>query len=204
MTHKDPLRPKLWTPRPVSETIAVYSDWADSYDSDLARRGYHTPKRIAAALRAQMSDDGPVLDFGCGTGLSGVALQAQGFAPLHGTDITAEMVDKAREKTLYEHIWVGTPGEPPCPAGTYQAIVATGVISLGAAPPETLDLVAAALAPGNLLAFSFNDPTLEDGSYDVKLTEAVQAGTFEVLSREHGPHLDDLNMGSDVIVTRRL
>ena len=200
----DPLKPKLWTPRPVAETIAVYTDWADSYDADLAKRGYHTPVRLAAALRAQMVDNGPVLDFGCGTGLSGKALAAVGFEPLDGTDITAEMVEKARHKRIYRNVTVGKPGSDPCPPGTYRAIVATGVISLGAAPPETLDQLSRSLAPGDFLAMSFNDPTLEDGSYDARLMDAVADGTYEILSREHGPHLDDLNMGADVIVARRL
>jgi len=97
----DPLKPKLWTPRPVEDTIQVYTDWADSYDADLAKRGYHTPARIAAALRTQMVDDGPVLDFGCGTGLSGQALITAGFDPIDGTDITAEMAEKARDKGIY-------------------------------------------------------------------------------------------------------
>lgn len=200
----DPLKPNLWTPRPVGETIQVYTDWADSYDADLAKRGYHTPARIAAALREQMPDDGPVLDFGCGTGLSGFALSSVGFGPIDGTDITAEMAEKARVKGIYRSVSVGIPGAAPCPAGTYKAIVATGVISLGAAPPETFDVVASSLAPRDVLAFSFNDPTLADGSYDEKLSGLVKNGTFEILSRSHGPHLDDLQMGADVIVARRL
>lgn len=200
----DPLKPKLWTPRPVNETIQVYTDWADSYDADLAKRGYHTPNRIAAALREHMAYDGPILDFGCGTGLSGLALQAVGFGPLDGTDITAQMAEKARAKGIYRSVTIGQPGQAPCPPGSYKAIVATGVISLGAAPPETLDLVTASLKAGDFLAFSFNDPTLADGTYDARLLEAVAEGTLEILSRAHGPHLDDMNMGADVIVARRL
>ncbi|WP_242650488.1 class I SAM-dependent DNA methyltransferase [Cognatiyoonia koreensis] len=183
--------------------MAVYSDWAESYDADLAKRGYHTPQRVAQALRTQMSEDGPVLDFGCGTGLSGKALNSLGFDPIHGVDITAEMAEQARAKNIYERVWVGTPGQPPCPAGSYKAIVATGVISLGAAPPESLSIVLASLSSGNLLAFSFNDPTLEDGRYDAVLSKLVSDGALTILSREHGPHLDDMKMGADVIVARR-
>lgn len=66
---KDVMRPALWTPRPVDETIAIYADWAATYDDDLGKRGYHTPTRIADALKAFAKPDDPVLDFGCGTGL---------------------------------------------------------------------------------------------------------------------------------------
>ena len=40
----------LWMERPVTETLDLYADWAANYDSDLAKAGYFTPSRIAAAL----------------------------------------------------------------------------------------------------------------------------------------------------------
>lgn len=194
-----PLKPQLWTPRPVAETVQVYTDWADSYDLDVKERGYVTPMRIAEALAAHISPGTCILDFGCGTGLSGLALQTLGLGPLHGTDITKAMVDEAQEKGIYEKLWVSEPGESP-PSG-YGAIVATGVVSLGAAPPETFDLLLDALEPGGLFALSFNDPTLEDGSYDARLT--ARADDFEMLHRAHGPHLTAADMGCDVMVLRR-
>lgn len=205
MSDKTPMKPQLWTDRSVEETLEVYRDWAETYDADVTGRGYHTPARIAAALAAHLAPGrGPILDFGCGTGISGAALRAAGFGPLHGTDITAEMVDLARTKALYEELWVGEPGAVPATPGTYPAIVATGVVSLGAAPPETLDELFAALGPGGLLAFSFNDPTLADPRFDAALSAHVTAGRARILSRSHGPHLDDMQMGSDVIVAERL
>jgi hypothetical protein len=59
------------------------------------------------------------------------------------------------------------------------------------------------LSPGGVLALSFNDPTLADGSYDAVLDRHVAKGEVTVTAREHGPHLDDVGMGSDVIVLRR-
>lgn len=201
---KDPLKPQLWTERSVDETIEVYRDWADTYDSDLAKRGYHTPARIADMLAPHLEGNSrPVLDFGCGTGVSGAALTSRGIGPLHGTDITDSMVEIAKRKGLYEKLWVGVPGDRPAEPGTYAAIVAAGVVSLGAAPAETLDTLVDALAPGDLLALSFNDPTLAHGGYDARLDGLIDAGRIEILERTHGPHLDDLEMGSDVILLRR-
>ena len=193
------LKPQLWTPRPVAETIDVYTDWADRYDADVKERGYVTPARIAEALARFIEPGRTILDFGCGTGLSGLALKAVGLGPLHGSDITEAMVDLAEEKDIYEKLWTSQPGDAP-PDG-YAAIVATGVVSLGAAPPEPFDRLLDALAPGALLAMSFNDPTLEDGSYDARLE--ARADDFETLFREHGPHLTGAEMGADVMVLRR-
>lgn len=199
------MRPKLWTERPVSETIELYTDWAESYDHDVTSRGYHTPRRIAEALRLYKDDiNGPVLDFGCGTGISGVALTMVGFDQIHGTDITEEMLNKANEKNVYRKLWHSQPGDIPAAPGTYQLIVAAGVVSLGAAPPETLSLILDALASGSFAAISFNEPTLNDGRFDAVLNEEIDAKRCEIVFRENGPHLDDMDMTSDVIILRRI
>ena len=200
---KSPLRPDLWTPRPVEETIAVYANWADTYDADITARGYHTPSRIAKALKDITKPDTNILDFGCGTGFSGQVLRDAGFIKLHGTDVTAEMLQKAIERGVYTKTWLSHPGELSFGRGAYPIIVAAGVVSLGAAPPETLGALAGKLNTGGLLALSYNDPTLADASYTEALSTEIGAGRAEVIFREHGPHLDDMDMGSDIIVLRR-
>lgn len=193
------LTPGLWTPRSVDETRAIYADWADHYDADVTGAGYATPARIAKALRAAGADPAaPVLDYGCGTGLSGAALAAAGFTQCDGTDISAEMLEQARAKAIYGRLWVSEPATAP-PA--YPAMVATGVISLGAAPPETLALLLSSLAPGGLLAFSYNDATLGDQTYLDALATARSTATL--LSEAHGPHLPEKGMGATVYVLRK-
>ncbi|MGB0799076.1 MAG: class I SAM-dependent DNA methyltransferase [Planktomarina sp.] len=195
----------LWVPRPVEETLSIYAKWAASYDADLAKAGYQTPARLANALTQYVSAATPILDFGCGTGLSGQALQHAGFVTCHGTDISPEMLDIAQGRGLYDKLWQGAPGEMRnVMPGDYQVIIATGVVSLGAAPPETLSLLIDHLTPGGIVALSFNDPTIEIGTYDKVLNYELDAKRIEMLFREHGPHLSDKNMGSDVIVLKRL
>lgn len=201
---KDVLRPALWTPRPVEETIAVYADWADSYEEEVTKRGYRTPDRLAAALADHVTADTEILDFGCGTGIGGAALRRAGFKVIDGTDITAEMLEKAAKLGIYRKTWHSAPDDMGFEGGAYPVIVAVGVVSLGAAPAETLAPLVAQLDAGGLLALSFNDPTLRDDTYADALQEQVARGRAEVIFREHGPHLDDVGMGSDVIILRRL
>jgi len=199
------LKPQLWVERSVEETQAVYTDWAQTYEAEVTARGYHTPARLAAMLASEIpSDERPILDFDCGTGLSGVALRHAGLAPLHGTDINAEMLAEATPKGIYQTTFLSEPGALDVSPGTYRAIVAAGVISLGAAPPETLDVLVAATVPGDLIALSFNDPTLAHGGYQAQLETHIAAGHLEERVRAHGPHLDDVEMGSDVILLCRL
>lgn len=203
-------QPDLWTPRSVADTQRIYADWADTYEDDVTAMAYATPARVAQAL-ADTGDSkaAAVLDFGCGTGLSGLALAEQGFGPIDGTDISEAMLAHATQKALdgvpvYRRLWVGTPGRIDTQPGDYSAIVATGVISLGAAPPEMLAVLLQALAPGGLLVISYNDPTLENQAYVDALDAAQTEGLTEVVFREHGPHLNASVTGSDVIVLRRL
>ena len=84
--------------------------------------------------------------------------------------------------------------------GGYAAIAAIGVIGAGAAPPQVLDRIAAALAPGGLTVFSFNDHTLADPAYAARVAALVQAGQLRERFREHGPHLPGLNLQSTVHV----
>lgn len=194
----------LWAPRSVEDTLKLYADWADSYDAAMDQMSYATPGRVAQALAQVTTDRGPVLDFGCGTGLSGLALRAQGFEVVDGTDISAEMLEEARAKGAYRDLWLGTPGEVSVTVGDYASIAAVGVVSLGAAPPAMLDVLLNALTPGGYLAFSFNDPTLQDDMYLDALANALDSGKAVQRFREHGPHLSEKVTGSDVIVLERL
>ncbi|MEM7753924.1 MAG: methyltransferase domain-containing protein [Pseudomonadota bacterium] len=196
---------QLWTPRPVEETRKIYAEWAESYDSDVAEWGYATPGRIAMALRrTEANVDKGVLDYGCGTGLCGMALRAVGFDVIDGTDISPEMLEKAHTSEVYRALWLGEPGSMGhVGAGDYAAIAACGVVSLGAAPPETLDLLVEAMAPGTRLAFSFNEATMADRSYTDRLDIITLAPDMELIFEEDGPHLPAKNMSSTVYVLQR-
>ena len=78
-----------------AETRALYDDWSASYDAEITENGYATPRRIAEALAQFADPSAPILDFGCGTGLSGLALKAAGFQTIDGADLSADMLKGA-------------------------------------------------------------------------------------------------------------
>lgn len=205
MSTEDDTPEGLWTRHSVEETQKIYADWAETYSADVTKWGYATPARIAMALRQSGANvEKPVLDFGCGTGLSGLALKAVGFDVIDGTDISPEMLAQAESSGAYRQVWHGTPGSMGhVKRGDYPILVATGVVSLGAAPPETLDMLIEALGPGGLLAFSFNEATLADRAYTDRLDIAVLAPDLELVFEETGPHLPAKDMTSAVYVLKR-
>ena len=74
---------------------------------------------------------------------------------------------------------------------------------MGAAPPETLFLVLEALAPGGLLAFSYNDATLPVAGYMDALAKVQSDGTASLIFDEYGDHLPGKNMKSRVYILEK-
>ena len=183
----------------------LYDDWASSYDDDVTGNDYRTPGRVAAALAAHLpARETPVLDFACGTGLSGAALAAAGFTVIDGCDLSAPMLETARGRGIYRHLVKLAPDEAPAVApGNYGAIAAIGALSPGAAPAYYLDILLARLAPGGLLALSYNDHTLAEPDYTTRLAQAVKSGTVAERFREHGDHLVKLGSKSTVYILEK-
>jgi len=187
-----------------AESQELYSDWSATYDAEVAAEGYATPKRLAEALAAVAPPGTPVLDYGCGTGLSGVALKMAGFSNLTGFDITPEMVEISRQKQIYNKVAaIDADTDPPISPGDFGAIVACGVIGAGAAPPTAFDQLMHALGPGGILCFSYNDHTLKDRAYMVKISEWVDCGAAALLSQSHGDHLPGRGIKSTVFVLQK-
>jgi predicted TPR repeat methyltransferase len=187
------------------DAAGFYDRWAPRYDADLALAGYATPARVAAALVAAGADlAAPVLDFGCGTGLSGAALREAGFAAVDGWDVSAGMVEAAGAKNLYRALAVVDPaGPPPAEPGAYAAIAAAGAFGPGHAPPEAIDALLRLLPPGGLMAFNLNDRTLAEPGWTGRINEWVDCGGAEVVLKEHGAHLPGAGVGATVYVLRR-
>ena len=183
-----------------------YAQWAQSYDQEVGENGYVTPLRIAEALARHVKDLSiPILDYGCGTGVSGQAFQEVGFLTIDGVDISAEMLEVAAQKKIYRHLEVFAPETGPnVKLGAYQIIAAVGVIGAGAAPLAVLDKMMALLAPKGLLVFSFNDHTLEDPAYDGLVEDYVNQGQAVLHLKEYGDHLPKQKINFNIYILEKL
>ncbi len=177
---------------------AHYNAWAQTYDSELQANGYATPARCAAALAATGTDPGArLLDFGCGTGVSGEAFRAAGFTRLEGCDLAPDMLAVATAKGVYDRTFV-VEADQDLPKG-YDVAAAVGVIGSGAAPPQVFDKLVAALGPGGRFVFSFNDHTLGDPAFEGRVDACLAQGA-KLLFKEHGDHVPGIGLGSTVYV----
>lgn len=186
-------------------TDEYYTAWAATYDDELTRQGYRSPQRCAEALARFVKPDAPILDVGCGTGLSGAALRTAGFADVSGQEINDEMLAIAIEAGVYRTTWITDPADPfPFEVGTFAALSAIGVIGIGAAPASLLAESLRALAPGGHLVFSYNDHALEHPDFAGALDDTITTGLAETVFSEYGPHFEGLGSSSTVYVLRRL
>lgn len=196
---------KVYEARDAASTRELYDKWAGSYEAETAANGYATPGRCAKALR-RFTDDlsAPVLDFGCGTGLSGLALKLEGFEVIDGYDLSADMLREARAKNIYRTLEQIEADDPlPFTPGDYPTIAAIGVIGAGAAPISLLHTLIRSLRQGGKMVFSFNDHALEDPANEAGLCEWLDCGAARLLFREHGPHLPGINLKSIAYVIEK-
>lgn len=97
---------------PASFVSGLFDDYAEMFDQHLVSGlDYHIPEKTREALLEAMKDSGDtrhdlsLLDLGCGTGLGAAALHdLTGWRV--GVDLSAKMVEKAREKRLYDTLAV--------------------------------------------------------------------------------------------------
>ncbi len=143
---------------PASYVRDLFDQYAPRFDAELeGRLGYRTPALLARMLGdAGVVADASrrVLDLGCGTGLSGVALKP--FAKrMTGLDLSPRMLAEAGKRKLYDALeeadlldWL------PRQRGRFDLIAAADVLNyLGDLTPA-LRGIAEALAPGGIAAFS--------------------------------------------------
>lgn len=196
---------KAYNLETAEETQALYKGWAASYDAEVAENGYATPGRVAKALDGYLNDPAaPILDFGCGTGLSGLALKLVGFKTIDGMDPNPEMLEQARGKEVYRNLTqIDMNDAAPIAQGRYPAITAIGVIGTGAAPATTLDLLMNALDPGGVLAFSLNDHAIADPQYPARLNQWLDCGAARLIHRKYGPHLPKKGIKSYVYILEK-
>ncbi|MDA9666407.1 methyltransferase domain-containing protein [bacterium] len=190
----------------TNDSRELYASWASTYDNEVQKNGYVTPERIAKALKDSVTNQSEViLDYGCGTGLSGFALQAVGFTNIDGLDVSQEMITLAEKKSIYKKLTVFDPSTKiPVHADQYKIITAIGVIGTGAAPLEVFDNLFSLLPPSGLFAFSFNDHTLSDPNYEEKVNQCLSSGQAIILHKSYGNHLPKANLKSNIYILKKL
>jgi predicted TPR repeat methyltransferase len=163
-----------------TELAAAYAAWANGYDTETAALGYCLPFMVAAwVARHVPKGDGPLLDAGCGTGLSGPYLAALGYGDIEGLDLSEEMLELARTRGGYKVLTrAALGGALPCPDGHFSAFISTGVFTSGHAPASSLDELVRITASGGHAIFTVRDTVLDTGGFLAKFAALEASGKW--------------------------
>jgi predicted TPR repeat methyltransferase len=176
----DDILARVYAAKTRDELSAAYSDWAASYDAETGRDGYHLPFTITAwVARHVPAGAGPILDAGCGSGLSGPILAALGYGQVEGLDFSADMLALARLRGGYSRLTRAELGTAlPWQDGHFAAFLSTGVFTEGHAPASSLDELVRITRAGGHVIFTVRDSVLAKGGFREKFAELESAGLW--------------------------
>jgi predicted TPR repeat methyltransferase len=157
MSAKSPDLHAAYALKTPDDSRRLYADWAKSYDSDFVAGSDYQLHQHAARAFVAAGGSGPVLDVGAGTGACGLALAEQGAGPIDATDISAEMLEQARAKGVYRHLFEADLTEgPPTRDHTYNGIVSSGTFTTGHVGPDAIDNLLPIARSGAVFSLSVN------------------------------------------------
>lgn len=165
------------------DSLALYRDWADTYDDHLEQGlKYLSPQTIAAIFAEYMEDQSAfVLDIGCGTGLAGLAVAAKGFSSLDGIDISPEMLGEADKKGIYGSlIEADLTGPLKIADDTYDAAISSGTFTHAHVGAVAFDEIFRILKPGAIFACTVNAEAWVENGFGPKIRELTHGGVMHV------------------------
>lgn len=177
--HQDALA-RVYAARSPDELSAAYADWAADYDRETIALGYCLPFVITSWVARHLpASSGPLLDAGCGTGLSGAILAALGYRDLVGLDLSGEMLRVAASRRSYGALVEGELGRAlPWPDGHFAGILSSGVFTAGHAPASSLDELVRVTRAGGRAVFTVRDALIEEGGFGAAFRRLEDAGRW--------------------------
>jgi predicted TPR repeat methyltransferase len=152
MKHESPDAP------PPDYVTGLFNGYAETFERHLVDvLQYRAPEQVCAAvldLAGDRAREWQVIDLGCGTGLCGPLIR-HAARHLTGVDLSAGMLDKARQKSIYDELVLGDVAQV---LGSYAdafdlALCTDVMIYLGNLTP-IFAAAARALKPGALFGFT--------------------------------------------------
>lgn len=176
---------QVYAARSPEELAEAYAAWAAGYDRDTLAAGYCLPFQVLAwVARHVRPAAGPVLDAGCGTGLSGPYLKALGYGPVEGLDFSQDMLDLAAARGAYAVLKRATLGETlPWADHHFAAFLSTGVFTEGHAPASSLGELCRITRPGGHAVFTVRDSIFDSGGFAEVIADLTDRGVWRLIEQ---------------------
>lgn len=179
-----------------------YEVWAADYDDDLQGMHWLAPRAGAERCHHFAGPHAHVLDAGCGTGLVGLNLRSLGVGRLEGFDLSSAMLQRSRERGIYDELHQGSLLEPlPFANGAFDAVVSVGVFTYGHVGPSALAGLAAVVRPGGHVSLTFRDDALDALGYAAEVRRLEAVDVWRLVERtEAAPLIVEDGVGADMRV----
>ncbi len=188
----------------VEDQRQIYRDWAETYDAQTTGEfGWMGFKPAAEEFAKRvLNKKAKVLDAGCGTGLSGVALNKQGYSNIHGRDLSPEMLEQAKKTGVYVSLEEVDLTNPINISEPYDAIFSSGVFGFGPPHPEHLHHLLNILKPGGYAVITVNGKGWVETNWPENLEKAVQENTLKLEEQLEIEYLENEDINGKLLIFR--
>ena len=162
----------------------VYRDWAEKYDYDNDHvLGTVSQPKSVALLSTRLKDKSvKIIDIGCGTGLVGKNLKAEGFLYFDGIDISEDMLSIAKSRG-YTNLFLGSLNKQlPLLTDSYDCAMCIGVFTHGHVSSDRFNELCRIIKPGGYVCFTVNEGVFDKYGFKEMITEFEANNRWNVIS----------------------
>ena len=189
----------------------LYDDWAQTYDEDLTHEshGYVGPAEAAKVITQNSRKSGQVvLDAGCGTGLSGLAVTSA-VGPdtiIDGIDISNGMLEVAAKKGIYRKLESADLSKSLAILdNVYDVVVCVGTLTGGhVGPVPALSEFSRVVKSGGLVVATVKESVWTSGGYEAEVQRLENDGLVKVSSTVAVPYRQAQGVNAKLLVMRKL
>ncbi len=183
MTDNKPNLEGAYALETPEDNLALYAEWAETYDQTFAQAmDYRMPQVIGALYAEAAVGKSPVLDVGAGTGLLAQAMPNREAFEIDALDISPDMLEIAGAKGVYRRTIEGDlTGRLPIDDGVYGGVVSAGTFTHGHVGPEAMDELMRVAASGAQFVLGVNAAHFEAQGFAAKFASlGPQTKGFEM------------------------
>jgi SAM-dependent methyltransferase len=144
--------------------------WSRSYDDSIQSYDYVVPRAVFDAVwpyaQRRIAGDAPLrlCDLGIGTGLTSVPFRETGKVYITGIDISARMLAICRARGVADELHRCDASREilPCADGSFDIVIAGGMLEFVDDAERLFEEIARALAPGGFLALTYETQDSRD------------------------------------------
>lgn len=162
------------------ELAANYDKWAGCYETDL--EGHAGPADAVEQCLNYVAKTARILDAGCGTGLVGQLLNAQGYYHLEGLDLSTGMIAQAKQKGCYQAFYQMALGETlDIASDSFDAVISVGVFVMGHARSTSFNELIRITKPRGHIIFTLRPEFYENTDFKTTMQQLENTGGWTLV-----------------------